>query len=236
MTPELVRSAAENSVPVPGINVSRLDWDLKRITPGEFDKYWHERQVQVIPPSLFEPNREIWLEIGAGSGTFFVEMARQNPDAFLIAIERSRDRGNRLVRKAAKAKLPNLAGFRGNAIPAVITGIPSNSLSRIYIMYPCPWAKTAHRKNRWYLHPLMQHLVRVLKPGGRLLWTSDQKFYIDEARFICESRYGMKVQVHGEISPNSYNDLGNFPGGRTKFERTFLGQGLPCYEVVVEKV
>jgi tRNA G46 methylase TrmB len=218
------------------LNVTRLDWDLKRRQEvAKFDQYWHQKKIQVIRPDIFESVKEVWLEVGAGSGAFFLEMARRNPQAFLIAIERSRDRGNRLVRKANKSGLPNLAGYRGNAIPALVTGIPSNSLSRIYIMYPCPWVKTSQRKNRWYLHPIMPHLLRILKPGGRIIWTSDQKFYIDEARFVSESRYQMKVLVHGEITPNPYNDLASFPGGRTKFERSFLASGLPCFEVVVEK-
>lgn len=221
------------------INISRLDWDLRRRlqcpVEGQFENYWEKRKVEVIPAKHFERPGEIWLEIGAGSGTFFVEMARRYPETFLIAIERAKDRATRLVRKAAKSRLPNLAGVRGNAIPALMTGVPSDRLSRIYIMYPCPWPKTAHRKNRWYLHPVMPHLIRILRPGGRIIWTSDQKFYIDEARFVCESRYGLKILTHAEITPNAYNDLGNFPGGRTKFERTFLAAGNQCYEVVVEK-
>jgi tRNA G46 methylase TrmB len=117
----------------------------------------------------------------------------------------------------------------------MVRGVPDARIDRTYILYPCPWPKTAHRRNRWYLHPIMPHLVRTLKPGGRLVWASDQEFYIDEARFVCESRYGLEVLAHGAISPNPYNDLEAFPGGRTKFERTFLEGGQPCYELVVRK-
>src|SRR5207245_2382784 len=106
---------------------------------------------------------------------------------------------------------------------------------RVYLLYPCPWPKTAQRKNRWYLHPIMPHLVRILKKDGMLIWASDQKFYIDEARFVCEQRYGLEILIHGAIAPNSYNDLEHFPVGRSKFEQMFLSQGLPCYEVIARK-
>jgi len=160
-------------------------------------------------------------------------MARLYPEKLLIAIERSKIRATRMVRKVERTQHPNLLGFRGNAVPAVIRDVPSGRVERLYIMYPCPWPKNAQRKNRWYLHPMMPHLVRVLKEGGLIIWTSDQKFYIDEARWVCEQIYGMEVLVHGEIAPNAYNDMDKFDGPRTTFEKNFLGTGLPCYELIV---
>jgi tRNA (guanine-N7-)-methyltransferase len=220
----------------PEYNPSRLKWDISRASQDQYEKFWGEKTFQLIPKEHFEQEKPIWLEVGAGSGFFFAEMARLYPDRFLIAIERSKMRGLRLVRKVARTPVSNLAGYRGNAIPALIHGVPSERLERLYLLYPCPWPKNAQRKNRWYLHPIMPHLLRALKPGGLMVWASDQKFYIDEARFVCETVYGMKVLVHGQIAPNAYNDLAQFDGGRSKFEQTFLKQGQPCYELVVEKL
>lgn len=218
----------------PQVNPARIAWDLRKAKPGRYEAYWRERPP-VLSPALFESSKPVWLEIGAGSGWFFVEMARLHGDKQLIAIERSKTRGVRLVRKAAKSGLDNLAAFRGNAIPALIHGIPDRSVDRVYILYPCPWQRNSQRKNRWYLHPIMRHLVRILRPKGTLVWASDQKFYIDEARLVCERHHGMKVHEHGPIEPNPYNSLDLFPGGRTKFERTFLAAGQPCYELVAER-
>ena len=150
-------------------------------------------------------------------------------------MERCRHRAKRLVSKSQRLGRSNFLGIRGNAIPAMLHSIPDNSLERIYILYPCPWVKNSQRKNRWYLHPMMPHLFRTLKKDGLLIWASDQKFYIDEARYVCETHYKTAILVHGEIAPNEFNDLAHFDGGRTKFESDFLGQGLPCYELVVRK-
>ncbi len=216
----------------PTYSPARLKWDVEKQSRRKGAPFTGSARFQVLPPSLFERPENIWLEVGSGSGSFFAAMSALYPDRFLIAMERCKLRGQRLERKVAKTARPNLVGFRGNAIPALVHGVPSGRLERIYILYPCPWPKNAQRKNRWYLHPMMPHLVRALQPGGLLLWASDQKFYIDEARWICENVYGLQVLVHGEVSPNPYNDLERFSGGRSKFERSFLESGQPCYELV----
>ncbi len=217
------------------MNSSQILWDIKKQQSPAFADYWKRRQYQVIPPALLEHN-SVWLEIGAGSGHFFGEMAARHPDIQMIAIERCRERGKRLVGRAKRLGLSNFHGVRGNAIPAVITGIPSASLDRIFILYPPPWLRPGQRKNRWYLHPMMPHLVRVLKPGGLLIWASDQKFYIDEAEFVCRTQFSLQSLAHGPISPNPYNGLAEFPEGRTKFEKTFLQDTKPCYELISKLV
>jgi tRNA (guanine-N7-)-methyltransferase len=216
------------------INGARLRWDVAQwrndATARErYEAYWRDRNR--VPEALFDAGR-IWLEIGAGSGAFLEAMARRYPDVRCIGIERSRDRGKTLEKRHRRLNLPNHFGIRGNAIPTLIHGVPSASIEKLFILYPCPWPKMGHRKQRWYLHPTMPHLLRVMKPGGVMVWASDAKFYIDEARFVLEDVYGLEILAHGPIAPNPWNELGPTPTGRSKFERTFLAAGLPCYEVV----
>jgi tRNA (guanine-N7-)-methyltransferase len=218
----------------PAYNPTRLAWDIEKRATKVAVPFTGAVKPHILPTGLFDRPEKIWVEVGAGTGAFFADMAATYPDKFMIALERCKLRGKRLEKKASKAGLSNFVGYRGNAIPAIMDGVPDGRLERIYILYPCPWPKNAQRKNRWYLHPMMPHLIRALETDGLLIWSSDQKFYIDEARWICEEIYGLKVLVHGEIQPNAYNDLGRFDGGRTKFEQDFLGKGQPCYELIVQ--
>ncbi len=216
-------------------NLTRLKYDCSQIQDRKREQGWSGVKHHLLTPELFAHPNKIWLDIGAGSGTFFSDLATLHPDRFLIAIERCKLRGQRLVRKAAKTEARNWVGLRGNAIPALIHGVPSERLERIYVMYPCPWPKNSQRKHRWYMHPIMPHLVRTLEPGGLILWASDQQFYIDEAKWVCESIYGLTTLNHGPIKANRHNHLDQFQGGRTKFERSFLESGQPCYELIVQK-
>ena len=217
------------------MNVSRLERDLSRPGAELYEAYWKKRTNHLIPPELLTARPNVFVEIGAGTGWFLLELARDQADTTFIGIERDRFRGNRLMYRAGKAGLPNFAGFRGNAIPAFINGIPSESVDRIYLLYPAPHMKTSQRKHRWYIHPIMPHIVRILKKGGKLVWASDQKFYIDEAHFVCSRKYQMPILSYGQLAANEYNDLARFPSGRTKFEVDFLKRGIPCYELIARK-
>lgn len=216
------------------VSTARLDWDLNLRSTEKFEQYWNQRPRSVLPKEV-QTHPKIWLEIGAGTGGFFINLARVFPDTLFVAIERSRMRGKRLLHRASRANLPNLRGVRGNAIAALITEVPTQSVEKIFILYPCPWVRTSQRLNRWYLHPIMFHLYRALKPGGLLVWASDQEFYIREAQYVCEQRYQMRPLICGALAPNEFNHLNQFPAGRTKFEATFQSAGTSCFELIVQK-
>ncbi|MBI1859371.1 MAG: hypothetical protein HYR96_00440 [Deltaproteobacteria bacterium] len=211
-----------------------MNYDLARLRPEQLESYWDEKKPNHFPTGTFE-HPGIWFELGAGTGWFFTSLAAQHPDKRLIAIERSRMRGRRLVQRCKRTGLANILGFRGNAIGALVNEVPTESLERLYILYPCPWLRNSQRKNRWYLHPLMKHFHRVLKPEGLMIWASDREFYINEAEYVCRTQYNLKGLAWGQITPNPYNHLDQFPQGRTKFEFTFLQSGQPCYELIVTK-
>ena len=216
----------------------QIDRDLKRKNADKnrkYIEYWQDRPLTRLPVDKIESFDQVFLEVGAGSGDFFLELSRHSADTLFIAVERDRMRGKSLVKRAERENRANFVGQRGNIIPNMTCGVPDESLDRIYLLYPCPWPKNSQRKNRWYFHPMMAHMVRALKPGGLLIWASDQSFYIDEAAFVCREIYDMNVLHHAELAPNPWNDLTLMPEGRTKFERNFLEEGQPCFEVIAEK-
>lgn len=229
-------SLSVESSPFFSINRSRLTLDCRRLEKtASYVSFYQKRKCLQLPVADFSRYQEVWLEIGAGSGSFFLEMAKRRPNNLLIAVELDRMRAKSLLKRSNKLQLENLIACRGNIVPTLIQGIPEKSLDRIYILYPCPWSKTSQRRHRWYLHPAMAYLARSLKVGGRIIWASDQEFYVNEARFVCETFYSLHTLAHGRLRPNAYNDLDTLPEGRTKFESVFLKKDHPCFELIVQK-
>ncbi|MCB0416533.1 MAG: hypothetical protein H6617_11560 [Bdellovibrionaceae bacterium] len=213
----------------------RLDWDFECLVNPRFEAQWARYTPRNPIRPVWDPAKKLWLEIGAGTGSFFRQLAVEISDTTFLAIERDRHRGKTLETRAQKAGLENFIGLRANAVPWVMHHVPDHTLDRIYILYPCPWPKTSERKNRWYLHPFMDVLLRKLRPGGHIVWSSDQQFYIEEAAYTCDKKHALKEIKKGPLSPHPMNYLEKFPSGRTKFEGDFLAQSLPCFELIVEK-
>ncbi len=215
--------------------IQSLDWQLARVAQEKFDAYWATQKPTFLPPDIYGRFKEAWLDLGAGTGGFFLELSARHPDILFVPVERCKTRGKTLARRTKKFKRDNFLGIRGNVVAHIASAIPAASLDRIYILYPCPWVKNSQRKNRWFLHPIMPHIVRALKPGGLLVWASDQRFYIEEARYVCGKKYPLEEISFGPLAPNEINLLADFPQGRTKFEADFLGQQQPCFELIVRK-
>lgn len=225
-------TSAENVVLDP-----KLRWLLKNRSADDvtrYESYWKQQRSDLFDKKLFE-HPQVYLEIGSGSGWMITSLAKKHPEVFFIGVERDRNRSASFIKRTAREGLKNVAALRGNAIPSIIHGIPDQSLDRLYVLYPCPFYKSAQGKNRWYLHPAMRHFIRALKPGGLIVWASDQQFYIDEAATVCAKVYGLEQLIHGALKPNAYNHLEEFPVGRTKFETHFLSTGQLCFELIVRK-
>lgn len=210
----------------------RLDQDVTQEVSA-YREFWSQVAHAPLPdPSGYE---EQWLDVGAGSGGFFQSLAPRHPRTLFVAVERDKMRGKALEKRCRNQGPRNFVGIRGNIIPMAIRAFSPESLDRIYILYPCPWPKFGQRKNRWYLHPMMAPLFQALKPGGKLIWASDQHFYLQEAHYIFENHYAAHIVRWGELTPGPENGLTEFPEGRTNFERDFLEAGQPCWELIVEK-
>lgn len=229
---------SEITVKAPVFSTAQIEWDLRKRNAEKnrkYMEYWEKRKFCAIPVDRFSEFKKVSLEIGAGSGDFALKKSLENPENLFVAVERDKNRGKSLEKRSQREQRKNLVGLRGNIIPALSCGVKDASVDTIYVLYPCPWPRNSQRKNRWYLHPLMAHMIRTLKPGGMLVWASDQKFYIDEGAFVCEKIYGLQILSHGVLAPNPWNDLQQMPQGRTKFERNFLESDQPCYELIVQK-
>ncbi|MEZ4749725.1 MAG: hypothetical protein R3B54_03590 [Bdellovibrionota bacterium] len=213
----------------------RLDWDFECLVNPRFESQWARYTPRNPIRPTWDSSRPLYLEIGAGTGSFFRQLAVEQPENTFLAIERDRHRGKTLETRALRAGLDNFIGLRANAVPWVMHHIPDRALDRVYILYPCPWPKTSERKNRWYLHPFMEILLRKIRPGGHLIWASDQEFYIEEAAYTCDKKFSLRQLKKGVLTPHPLNFLDRFPSGRTKFESGFLSTQQPCFELLVEK-
>ena len=184
---------------------------------------WQNSEIPKIPGALW---RYSWVacDLGCGFGKYVLEESRKHPDRGYLAMDKGTLRGGKLMERVASAGRPNLFGIHGNAIP-IMAQVEEGTLDQISIFYPNPWWPSKHRKKRWSYHPLLPKLAASLKPGGIILLTSNEPFYLVEWIYALGHHpqiRDLQLQFAGPVTRSE---------GRSHFETKFLNGGIPCGEV-----
>jgi tRNA (guanine-N7-)-methyltransferase len=138
--------------------------------------------VELIPGALgrpglfpFEP-REVWLEIGFGSGEHMIDRAAANPDIGVVGCEPFLNGVAAALAGMAREKLANLRLRRGDA-QSLVESAPDGFFSRVFLLYPDPWPKRRHHKRRIVSEATVEALARVMRRGAELRFATDVDDY-----------------------------------------------------------
>jgi len=106
------------------------------------------------------------LEIGPGRGDFLLSMAGQCPDKRFVAVELAKKRFYKLIPRIERRGLSNILLINGNAGLIIPELISAETFEKIYVLFPDPWPKRRHIPHRLMSISFIEHLTRILKPGG----------------------------------------------------------------------
>jgi tRNA (guanine-N7-)-methyltransferase len=128
---------------------------------------WFRRQAPVV------------LEIGCGSGTSTLAMAKEEPDVDVIAVEIYRRGLAQLLSAIDREPLGNIRLIRGNGIDVLHRLIAPGSLTGVRVFFPDPWPKARHHKRRFLQPATVDLIVDRLLPGGVLHAATDHAGYAE---------------------------------------------------------
>ena len=128
---------------------------------------------------LNEPlgDRELWLEVGFGSGEHLVWQAEQHPDVTLVGCEPFINGVAKCLAHIERAGVGNVRLFNDDA-RLLMAALPERSLSRVFILFPDPWPKTRHHKRRFVARATLDQLACLMKPGAELRLATDDPSYL----------------------------------------------------------
>jgi tRNA (guanine-N7-)-methyltransferase len=126
----------------------------------------------------------VW-EIGCGHGHFLTGYAARHSDRLCIGIDIVLERIERADRKRERARLPNLHFVRADAVDFLGALPPNARATEIYVLFPDPWPKRRHWKNRLIDPAFLTASAQRTGQGTRLHFRTDHEpYYLDVLALI----------------------------------------------------
>lgn len=122
------------------------------------------------------PIGEARLEIGFGGGERLLAAARAAPAIGFIGVEPFLNGMAKAVSGIADAEIRNIRLFGGDAV-GLLAWLPAAAFAEVDLFYPDPWPKKRHWKRRFVSPANLDHIARVLRPGGIFRVASDIDSY-----------------------------------------------------------
>lgn len=157
----------------------RLAEDLPRLALPDVDWSDNPDRRKIDPAALFG-TRDVWLEIGFGSGEHMVHQAGQNPETGIIGCEPYVNGVAVAIGKIAKAGCENIKLHAGDARD-VFDVLPDGVIAKAFLLYPDPWPKARHHRRRFVTPEHLAPLHRVMAPGAELRVATDIPDYVRQA-------------------------------------------------------
>jgi tRNA (guanine-N7-)-methyltransferase len=124
--------------------------------------------------------RFVW-EVGSGHGHFLAAYAAAHPETRCIGVDIASDRIARAERKRARARLANLDFVRAEAADFLAVLPEGARCVAIYILFPDPWPKRRHHKNRLMTTAFLSAVAAASTEGAPLFFRTDHQPYFLEA-------------------------------------------------------
>mgnify|MGYP001952835829 CR=1 FL=1 len=149
-----------------------IDSNRRQELKTQLDGLWRE-----VPATLT-------LEIGCGHGHFLTAYAEAHAQEFCLGVDIIEDRLIRAERKARRAELTNVHFLRADAQMLIETLPETVCLDRIFVLFPDPWPKRKHHKNRLIQSDFLDLLAKKAALGAKLHFRTDYDPYYEKAREV----------------------------------------------------
>ncbi|MFH1654557.1 MAG: tRNA (guanosine(46)-N7)-methyltransferase TrmB [Pseudomonadota bacterium] len=202
------------------------------MSPVRFQHISAWKRSMVAYPSFLADLKsdEIIVEIGPGRGDFLFHLAKKNPTALIVGIEIKPKRFSKLIKRIEKQELKNVLLIQGDAKDVLPEIFEENRLSQIHILFPDPWPKKRHKKNRLLSSDFVAACIKKLTPNGHIYFTTDFESYaIDSAQSFAEHKE-LKSSFAPQISEKSPESFETF------FFQKWKQMGRKIYYQKYEKV
>lgn len=175
-------------------------------------------------PEWFGNENPVCLEYCSGNGSWITAKAKEDVSKNWIALEKRFMRVRKIWSKIKNQGVKNLISVCGEALNTTERYFPDASIDYIFINFPDPWPKKRHAKNRLIQQPFIDQVTRILRPGGELIFVTDDQPYSEQAIELLSN----DLRLTSLDGPPYY--IHELPGyGTSYFEELWRDKGRKIY-------
>lgn len=183
--------------------------------------------------SLLDNQRQITLEIGAGSALFSTKLAALFPERLFIAVDRKSDRLYAGAKLAVEQRLANIYYIWTNA-DNLTRLFPTESIGKIWITFPDPWPQDSNIKHRLTNAKRLNQYVQLLKPTGKLAFKTDNKALFDWSLTQLNKNWQIEF-LTSNLHATSQSQIGIEPTTTTSYEERYVAEGKQINYLLASK-
>ncbi|MER5878198.1 tRNA (guanosine(46)-N7)-methyltransferase TrmB [Streptomyces sp. NPDC060235] len=172
---------------------------------------------------LFGADLPVVLEIGFGMGEATAQMAAEDQETGILAVDVHTPGQGNLLGLAERSGLTNIRVANGDAIILLREMLPPASLDGLRVYFPDPWPKKRHHKRRLIQPEFLDLAATRLKPGALVHCATDWEPYAEQMLEV--------LSAHPDFE-NTRPDGGFAPRPEFRPLTRFEGQGLDKGHVV----
>ena len=189
-------------------DASEAQEQFSNIEPKKFLEVKHSSYLKEIEffANHFTVEREIWVEIGFGSGRHLLHQAKKNPHIQFIGLEIHKPSIEQVLKQCELQGIENILVIDYDA-RLFMEFLPSNVVGRIFVHFPVPWDKKPHR--RVFSAAFIEEALRVLHVNGTLELRTDSQLYFEFtfSQMMQLSKANVQVKKNAELEITSkYED------------------------------
>lgn len=167
---------------------------------------------------IFGEGETCEVDLGCGDGSFLLAMAERYPETLFLGVERLLGRIRKVCSESGRRGLSNVKGLRVESRYFLEWMIAPGSISRLHYLFPDPWPKEKHHKNRLVQASFIPVLHRALAPQGEFLFKTDHEEYFEwVCRLMDESPLFLRSPWNAEFYP------------KTDFQQQWESMGKPIF-------
>lgn len=158
----------------------------------------------------FPERASVVLEIGCGHGHYLCSFASAHPDIPCLGIDLVTRRIEKAQAKQAKRGLACLHFLKAEAGECLDAWPDWLTIDRIFMLFPDPWPKKRHTKNRLLQPHLLDSLAKAALPGACLHFRTDHLAHLEWARSVIEAHPHWVLDEQApwpHESPSYFQDL-----------------------------